>query len=156
MENFWKMMRLINESGKHRYHATLARSTTVYFAPKSLKSWFIETLCRTSASKAGDPGEHLFRRDYFLTLMGILCHAIEQPSCLIIRYNFFRLFRALSDVACIIYETISKVFPMCSWFVCMSMLCSDQHVSVSSFCCRSEEMCHRPDDPYSIELTTDD
>lgn len=34
MENFRKIMRLINESGKHRYHATLARSTTVYFAPK--------------------------------------------------------------------------------------------------------------------------
>lgn len=28
------MMRLINESGKHGYHATLAWSITVYFAPK--------------------------------------------------------------------------------------------------------------------------
>lgn len=134
MENFRKIMRLINESGKHRYHATLARSTTVYFAPKKPKIMIYWNALRNVCKHGWRSGRTFIPRDYFLTLMGILCHAVEQPSCLIISYNYFRLFRALSDVMCIIYETsIPRVFMVCLYVhallwparVCIQLLLSD-------------------------------
>lgn len=87
-----KMMQLINESGKHRHHATLPSSITVYFAPKDSNNDLLKysvDICKHGWKSRINFFLHLIQKFFFFSYFHVDSrHAIKQLSCLIISYKY--------------------------------------------------------------------